>query len=120
MPNHVNRPIVLVYDGYGSHYNTDIVERAINLRIILVLLPSNSTHLIHPLEILVFKPVNKELKQQIKKFMIENSGMSFTKIDAIAIASIVFEKGIINKPENIVASFKARGIWPVSFPPMHS
>ena len=118
--SHVNRHIDLVYDGYGSHYNTDIVEKAIELRIILVLLPSNSNHLIQPLDILVFKPFKTELKHQIKKFMIGNACTSFTKKDAIAIASIRFEKGIINKPENIVAGFKAGKIWPVYFPQMQS
>ena len=46
VPSHVKRPIVLVYDGYSSHYNTDIVEKVINFIIILVPLPSNYTHLV--------------------------------------------------------------------------
>ena len=52
--------------------------------------------------------------------MIKNANTSFTKKDAIAIVSIGFEKGIINNPENVVAVFKGRGIWPVSFPHMQS
>ena len=83
-------------------------------------MPSNSTHLIQPLDISVFKPFKTELKHQIKKFMTENARTSFTKKDVIAIASIGFEKGIINNPENTVAGFKAGGIWPVSFPQMQS
>ena len=94
------------------------MENAIELRIILVLLTSNSNYLIQLLDILVFKPFKIELKHQIKKFMIKNALTSFTKKDDIAIAYIGFEKGIINKPENIVAGFKAGGIWPVSFPQM--
>ena len=92
----------------------------IELIIVLVLLPSNSTHLIQPLDISVFKPFKTELKHQIEKFMIENACTSFRKKDAIAIASIVFEKGIINKPVKIVAGFKVGGIRPVSFPHMQS
>ena len=117
---HAKRPIVLVYDGYGSHYSTDILEKAIELGIILVLLPSNSTRLIQPLDISVFKPFKAELKHQMEKFVIKNANTSFTKKDAIAIVSIGFEKGIINNPENGVAVFKGRGIWPVSFPHMQS
>ena len=98
VPSHVKRHIALVYNGYGSHYNTDIVEKAIGLRIILVLLPSNSTHHIQPLDISVLKPFKTELKHQIEKFMIENACTSFTKKYAIAIASIGFEKVIINNP----------------------
>ena len=58
VPSHEKRPIVLVYKGYGSHYNTDIVEKAIKLSIILVLLTYNSTHLIQPLDRTAFKPFN--------------------------------------------------------------
>ena len=68
----------------------------------------------------MFKPLKTELKHQIEKFMIKNARTSFTKTDAIAIASIGFEKGIINKPELFFAGFKAGGIWPVSFPQMQS
>ena len=92
------------------------MEKAIELRIVLVLLQSNYTHLIQPLDILVFKPFKTELKHQIEKFMIENACTSFTKKDIIAIASI--KKGIINNPENVVAGFKAGGIWLVSLPQM--
>ena len=120
MPSYVKRPIVLVYDVYVSHYNMDTVEKSIKLIIILVLLPSKSTHLIQPLDISVFKPFKTELKHQMEKFMIENASTSFTKKYAIAIASIGFEKVIVNNPENIVAGFKGGGIWPASFPQMQS
>ena len=66
VPRHVKRPIVLVYDGYVGHYNTDIKEKAIKLRIILILLPSNSTHIIQPLYISAFKPFKTESKHQIR------------------------------------------------------
>ena len=38
----------------------------------------------------------------------------------IEIASIGFEKVIINKPEKIVAGFKGGGIWMVYFPQIQS
>ena len=120
VPSHLKRPFTLVYNGYGTHYNTYIWYKAIKLRIILVILPSNSNHIIQHLGISVFKPFKIELKHQIEKFMIENACTSFTKKDIIAIASIVFEKGIINNPEKNVAGFKSGGIWPVSFPQMQS
>ena len=98
VPSNVKRPIFYVYDGYVIQYNTDIFEKAIKLRIMLVLLPSDSTHLIQPLDISVFKLFNTELKHQIEKFAIENYRTSFTKTYAITIASVVFDKGIIKNP----------------------
>jgi DDE superfamily endonuclease len=48
---------MLVHDGYGSHYNEEIVRKAIDLKIVLVLLPTNTTHLMQPLKVLVLTPV---------------------------------------------------------------
>jgi len=46
VPETTKRPLILVYDGYSSHFNKDIVIKAISLNIILVLLPSNATCLV--------------------------------------------------------------------------
>ena len=62
IPGSVQCPILLVYDGCGSHYNQDIMEKAIELKVLLVLLPANSTHLIQPLDIAVFKLFKTVLK----------------------------------------------------------
>jgi len=115
VPGDVKRPIVLVYDGYGSHYNEDIILKAIQIKVILILLPANATHLIQPLDIAVFKPFKTVLKQRMEAFMIENASTSYSKKDAIEISSAAWTEGIINKAENIVSGFKASGIWPPSF-----
>jgi DDE superfamily endonuclease len=46
VPETTKRPLILVYDGYSSNFNEDIVTKARSLSIILVLLPSNATHLV--------------------------------------------------------------------------
>ena len=51
VPDSVTRLFELVYDGYSGHYNDDIVAKAIELKIIMVPLPANFTHLIQPLDI---------------------------------------------------------------------
>jgi len=40
--------VVLVYDGYSSHYSNDILALALRHKVIHVLLPSNATHLVQP------------------------------------------------------------------------
>ena len=56
VPNAVQRPLILIYDGCSSHYDGEIVREAVRLKIILVLLPANATHLLQPLDVAVFKP----------------------------------------------------------------
>jgi len=118
VPGTIKRPLVLVYDGYGSHYNDEIVEKAIEIGVILLLLPANATHLIQPLDISVFKPFKTVLKREMESFMIDNAVTTFTKKQALQIASIAWTSGIIEKPTNIINGFEASGIYPPSFPLM--
>ena len=118
VPLRTKRLIVLVYDGYGSHYNDAIIEKAIEIGVILVLLPANATHLIQPLDIAVFKPFKTVLKRQMEKFMIDKAVTSFSKKDSIEIRAEAWNEGIKNKKENIVAGFRSSGLWPMSFPNM--
>ena len=118
VPVSVTRPIMLVYDGYSSHYNTDIVLKAIELRIILVLLPANATHLIQPLDVSVFKPLKLSLKREMDEFMVNHAVTSFNKKDSIDITPRSWNSIIVGKSRNIAAGFEASGLWPPSFPKM--
>ena len=62
----IARPLVLVHDVCCSHYNDEIVKKVVELKFILVLLPDNSTHLIQPLGIAVFKPFKSVLKNMFR------------------------------------------------------
>jgi DDE superfamily endonuclease len=73
VPETTKWPLILVYDGYRSYFNEDIISKAISLNIILVLLPSNATHLVQPLHIAVFKPFKTIMKQILDQRMIENA-----------------------------------------------
>ena len=52
----VKWPLILVYDGYSSYFNGEIVREAVRLKITLVLLLANATHLPQPLDVAGFKP----------------------------------------------------------------
>lgn len=118
IPDTVKRPVVLIYDGYGSHYSEDIVSRAIQLKIILVLLPANATHILQPLDVAVFKPFKTTLKHHFEQFMIENATTTFSKKDMIQVASSAWRDAVIMKEKNIIHGFQTTGIWPLSFPNM--
>ena len=57
IPVFVKIPIVLVYKGCENHYSTYIMTKSMVLEIILILLPEDSTHLVHPLDIVIFTPL---------------------------------------------------------------
>jgi hypothetical protein len=87
LPPGTKRQVMLVYDGYGDHYNDEIVSKSIEVGVILVLLPANATHLVQPLDVSVFKPFKTVLKRQIEHFMCEHAATSLSKKDAVKIAS---------------------------------
>jgi DDE superfamily endonuclease len=62
VPETTKRPLILIYDGYSSHFNENIVIKAISLNLILLLLPSNATHLVQHLDTTVFKPFKTTTK----------------------------------------------------------
>ena len=58
------------------------------------------------MDISALKPFKTVLQHQMEKFTIENACTSFTKKEATEIASIGFEKGIINNPEMFLQDLK--------------
>ena len=52
---------LLLCDGYDSYISAELVSYCINHRIILILLPLHSSHLLQPLDIAVFAPLEKAL-----------------------------------------------------------
>ena len=120
VPATIQWPLVLIYDGYSSHYNKEIVAEAIRIKVILVLLPSNSMHMIQPLDVAVFKPFKTILKWHIKRYLIESAVTTISKKDAISVASQAWIEGIMRKEENIKNGFRACGLWPLSFPKMQA
>jgi DDE superfamily endonuclease len=95
-----------------------IVARAVQLKIILVLLPSNATHILQPLNVAVFNPFKTTLKRHLESFMIENATTTFSKKDMVQVASSAWLQGVMEKEQNIIHGFKTTGRWPLSFPHM--
>ena len=105
----------MVYDGYFSHSN-DEVKKAVELKVILVLLPANSTHLIQSLDIYFFKPFKSVLKKYALDFMLENDITTIPKKDTMTIGSEVWREVILDKTKNIASVFIVTYIWSLSFP----
>ena len=52
--NTSEKPILLVWDGHGSHESLGIIDLAIENNIILLSLPPHTTHKLQPLDVGVF------------------------------------------------------------------
>lgn len=108
VPDHIERPLVLVYDGCASHFSEHIINVALENGIIL----ANSTHLIQPMDVAVFKPFKSALQNAVQEFVIDKGETTLTKKSAIGLASKAWIRGIENRSANIVSGFAATGIFP--------
>ena len=65
----------------------DIVAKYMYLNVILVIIPANTTHPIHPLNISVFKPFTTFLKRRTEEHVVEFAVTDFSKSEDVVISS---------------------------------
>nr|CCA17893.1 conserved hypothetical protein [Albugo laibachii Nc14] len=120
VPSSVIRSLLVIYDRCASHYSKRIVEKAIEMKIILLLLPPNSTHILQPLDVSVFTPFKTSLRRSMDRLMIDEDLSSLTKKQAISLASSAWQNGVLAKPDNVISGFVSTGLWPISAPKMRA
>jgi hypothetical protein len=111
IPNtkHLEKPLLLIFDGHYSHLSIKTVRLAIENDIHLLCLPSHSTHLLQPLDIYTLKYV----KQQWKELLWERNkrtSIVMDKQDFIHMFSKLYDYALI--PAHCSAAFAKAGIFP--------
>ena len=105
------RPLLLLMDGHSTHYSPDTIEIAAKQRVLIFILPPNTTHLSQPLDKGCFGPLKKEWQRVCHEFMTLNPGKvvtrhSFSKLFGEAWMSSMSVK-------NIMSGFSVTGIYPL-------
>ncbi|KDQ06448.1 hypothetical protein BOTBODRAFT_121535, partial [Botryobasidium botryosum FD-172 SS1] len=62
--NTSGKPIVLLFDGHGSHVTSEMVNAAFEHNIFLFCLPPKTTHKLQPLDVGVFNPIQNAWGKQ--------------------------------------------------------
>ena len=75
------RPLILLMDGHSSHYDPTTISIAAEEKVILFLLPPNTTHLTQPLDKSGFGPLKNKWKEVCHKFIPKNPGRVITPRD---------------------------------------
>ena len=108
------KPVLLIYDGHGSHLTYNTVMLAIENNIIICL-PPNCSHALQPLDVGVFKNLKMEWKKTLNQWFRESRLSSVDKA--------VFP-GLLNclwhtlSAYNAVAGFRGSGIVPLELEKM--
>jgi hypothetical protein len=112
VPKTRKRPLILVYGGYNSHFNADIVQEASTSFWFYCLqtLPILCNHWI--------LPCSSNFKNSEKSFGSKNdrkcNWIAF-KEDVIEVSSIGLTEGIQAKKKHILSGFEFSIIWPLNF-----
>ena len=67
------RPVLIIEDGHSSHISMEVIKLA-QEDMHLLFLPSNTTHLLQPLDVAVFNPFKSYLNKACQKSLSSNPG----------------------------------------------
>lgn len=92
-------------DGCASHYSLPIVATAAKLDVLLVCLSANATHLLQPLDVIVFSSLKGKMPRLIDEFVEEdsNGGYLIDKSTALRLGSLAWKR--CNFSANIATGF---------------
>jgi hypothetical protein len=63
-----SRRRLLIADGHSSHVNYGLVRLADQLRILILVLPSHTTHRLQPLDVGMFSPLSTAYSKELNKY----------------------------------------------------
>jgi hypothetical protein len=102
-------PRLLLLDGHRSHYSLKFVRYARHNNIILVSYPGHSTHLLQPLDLVLFHPLQKAYSDAVDEYT-RTSRCGINKQDFWEFYSLAKEQAYTE--ENIASAWRAAGISP--------
>ena len=110
---HLEKPVVLTFDGHGSHLTYHTVKTAMDKNIILVCLPPNTSHALQPLDVGVFRTVKIEWPKIVKLF---DTDSRHTKLDKTCFPGLLAKLWdiIIKRPDLPISGFRGTGLHPLN------
>lgn len=111
LKENIPRPILLFIDGHVSHMTLHLSRFCSSNGIELFALYPNSTHLLQPMDVAVFRPLKNAWKKEVRNWRMENSGKKLQKQNFAP----VFEKALIVVTEETLANgFRKCGLCPLN------
>lgn len=105
------RRTLLVLDGHSSHSNNiHLLEVAKENDVILLCLPSHTTHALQPLDRCFFGPLKVYFAQEAKSWMVRNKDKKLTRYDVSKLIGIAWGKAATIP--NGISALKSCGIYP--------
>lgn len=101
--------IILFWDGHASHMTLDVCEKAEELGIVLVALYPNSTFLIQPCDVAIFRSLKSFWRETVREAKFQELNKTITKAEFPHLFLQAFDKV---ETGTIKSGFEACGIYP--------
>ena len=108
--NTSSKPILLIYDGHGSHDTLDLIEIAREHNIILFCLPPHTTHKLQPLDVGVFGPFSRAWTDRCDE-IVEDTGEEMPREDFVK--EYMNVRSASFKATTIQTAWRKSGCWPI-------
>ena len=109
--NKVPFPILLFMDGHASHINLAVSSFCRENNIILYSFPPHASHVIQPLDVTVYGPLNKQWNAALTDFARRYKGLSMSRTHFFGVFDAAWKKSIENK-QAAVSGFRKCGLVP--------
>ena len=105
------RPLLLLMDGHSTHYSPETIRLAAKQKVILFILPPNTTHLSQPLDKGIFGPLKIRYSQFCHEYLAQNPGKVLSRFSF----SSLFKKAWVQALTmvNVQSGFETTGVYPL-------
>ncbi|XP_035432885.2 uncharacterized protein LOC118264478 [Spodoptera frugiperda] len=103
--------VLLLLDGHSTHCNSvEMLEYANENEIILLSMPSHTSHFLQPLDRAVFKSLKSHFYEQCRLWINQNPGRRITRLSFGSLLNKAWGKAAT--AENAISGFRASGVFP--------
>ncbi|KAF7335093.1 DDE-domain-containing protein [Mycena venus] len=100
---------LVILDGHNSHGTFRFMDFAEKHRIVVLCLPSHTTHALQPCDVGVFGPLARKWKARVSELARDH--IIIDKYNLLSNYSVACDQAF--SKENILAAFRKCGIWPL-------
>ena len=104
-------PVLLIFDGHASHTrNLNIIEQARNNNVVLLCLPSHTSHRLQPLDVSFFRSLKSKFDEEVRLWLRNHAGRRLCEDQISELFCHAYQK--VASIKNAVSGFRKSGIEP--------
>lgn len=110
--NDVRRPVMLLFDGHGSHLTYTLAQMAADNQVTLYCLPPHTSSKLQPLDVGVYGPLKTHWSLVLRDYYRESRLQNVKKEGFPSLLNKVFQF-LVSRPGNAANAFAACGLCPL-------